>query len=230
MCTCEIFLLMKRVVYRGGKGGWLVWGILRILAQTSCTRSLEWKCSRIVFWWLLFHNLRILTHKTTWKRKSSIDSFLRYGNPESQISGTLKNKIQIWNKKVKSLEHNTRTFSLQASCAQFTSGISARYSLRFSRPCWLFDYYHILWVLAHTLVNMAKNFIKAPNHSKEHVASSHFLWPFCGFTNTLTTLRQVSLPSIPNVLYGSTVILLKCALSIFKFEFYWNSFIPWHCC
>ena len=45
--------------------------------------------------WLLFHNFRILNHKMTWKRKSSIDSFLRYGNPDSQNLATLKNKIQI---------------------------------------------------------------------------------------------------------------------------------------
>ena len=32
--------------------------------------------------WLLFLYFRTLNHKMTWKRKSSIDSFLRYGNPE----------------------------------------------------------------------------------------------------------------------------------------------------
>ena len=45
--------------------------------------------------WLLFLYFRTLAHKMAWKRKSSIEGFLRYGNPDCQILGTLKNKIQI---------------------------------------------------------------------------------------------------------------------------------------
>ena len=80
-------------------GGWNILDLCQKEIQMDTPAQEAWNekvlalCSED--FWLLFLYFRTLAHKMTWKRKSFIEGFLRYGNPDCQILGTLKNKIQI---------------------------------------------------------------------------------------------------------------------------------------